>query len=244
VKRILVINYEFPPLGGGASPVSHRITLGLSQTDIFDIDVITMSFKNLPRYVEVNKHLRIYRVPCFRQKKETCQIIEQASFILPALRQAYKLHRQKPYHACHTHFIIPSGIISLLLNKWLSIPYIITSHGSDVPGYNPDRFTFTHKFTKPLIKTIINNSNGLFTGSEFLAHLIQAQINPNTIPQVIREGLDICAIMPQKKKPIILATGRLLKRKGFHTLITAVSHNDIGHEIQAIFFKNTQTFSY
>jgi hypothetical protein len=25
-KRILVLNYEFPPLGGGASPVSYEIS--------------------------------------------------------------------------------------------------------------------------------------------------------------------------------------------------------------------------
>jgi len=27
-KRILVLNYEFPPLGGGASPVSYELAKG------------------------------------------------------------------------------------------------------------------------------------------------------------------------------------------------------------------------
>ena len=27
-KRILMLNYEFPPLGGGASPVSYEIVSG------------------------------------------------------------------------------------------------------------------------------------------------------------------------------------------------------------------------
>jgi hypothetical protein len=32
MKRILVLNYEFPPLGGGASPVSYEIAEKLSET--------------------------------------------------------------------------------------------------------------------------------------------------------------------------------------------------------------------
>lgn len=42
MKRILVLNYEFPPLGGGASPVSYELVKGLSETGEYDIDVVTM----------------------------------------------------------------------------------------------------------------------------------------------------------------------------------------------------------
>ena len=62
MKRVLVLNYEFPPLGGGASPVSYEIADRLSRTGDFDIDAVTMSYIGLPKYEEVNKNFRIHRV--------------------------------------------------------------------------------------------------------------------------------------------------------------------------------------
>ena len=61
MKRILVLNYEFPPLGGGASPVSYEIAERLSLTGDFDVDVVTMGYGDLLKYEEVNKNFRIHR---------------------------------------------------------------------------------------------------------------------------------------------------------------------------------------
>ena len=57
MKKILLLNYEFPPLGGGASPVSYEIAKKLSESGEFDIDVVTMGYKGLDSYEEVNKNL-------------------------------------------------------------------------------------------------------------------------------------------------------------------------------------------
>ena len=44
--KILMLNYEFPPLGGGASPVSYEIAKGYTKLG-HDVDVVTMGFKGL-----------------------------------------------------------------------------------------------------------------------------------------------------------------------------------------------------
>ena len=54
--RILMLNYEFPPLGGGASPVSYEIAEHFSKKCDFDIDVVTMGYKNLLSYEKINNH--------------------------------------------------------------------------------------------------------------------------------------------------------------------------------------------
>ena len=38
--RILILNYEFPPLGGGASPLSYEITNEYANTG-YMVDVVT-----------------------------------------------------------------------------------------------------------------------------------------------------------------------------------------------------------
>ena len=150
--KILMLNYEFPPLGGGASPVSYEIAKGYVNLG-HKIDVVTMGFKGLPNFENMDG-INVYRVKCLRSKKELCHPIEMLSYIISARLFLKKHLRENKYDINHTHFIIPTGLISLWLKKNFGIPYIITSHGSDVPGFNNDRFLFLHRFTKLLLKII------------------------------------------------------------------------------------------
>jgi glycosyltransferase involved in cell wall biosynthesis len=238
MPRILVLNYEFPPLGGGASPVSYELAEKLSETGDFDIDVVTMGFKGLPKYEEVNKNFRIHRVHCLRSKKEICQPWEQLTYLVTGFVKTRSLIKQakkdqKPFEICHTHFIIPTGALSYILKKFYGLPYIITSHGSDVPGFNTDRFKFLHKFTKPFLKGIIKNSKKVISPSNYLRDLILKNISPafSVKVVVIPNGIDTNKFKPQEKKKWIFSSGRLLPRKGFQYLIQAVSDEDIGWEV-------------
>ncbi len=44
--NILILNYEFPPLGGGASPVSYEIAKGYVGLG-HEVSVVTMSYPGL-----------------------------------------------------------------------------------------------------------------------------------------------------------------------------------------------------
>ena len=48
-KRILMLNYEFPPLGGGASPESYEIAKGYVKLR-HDVSVVTMAFEGLKKF--------------------------------------------------------------------------------------------------------------------------------------------------------------------------------------------------
>lgn len=238
MKKILVLNYEFPPLGGGASPVSYEIAQKLSGTGDFDIDVVTMGYKNLPRHEEVNPHFRIHRVRCLRSKKEICHPWEQLTYLFTGYIKSAQLikklkEQNQAYDICHTHFIIPTGVISYFLKKRFGLKYIITSHGSDVPGFNNDRFKFLHKFTKPFLKTIINNAKTIISPSNYLKTLILENISKTYDEKVviIPNGIDAEKFTPQPKKKQIFSSGRLLPRKGFQYLIQAVSDEDMGYEV-------------
>lgn len=226
-----MLNYEFPPLGGGASPVSYEIAKGYVKLG-HSVDVVTMGYKDLPR-VEVKDGIRIYRLDCLRSKKEICRPHEMLSFLVAGRVFLAKHLKKHKYDVNHTHFIIPTGILALWAKKRFGIPYIISVHGSDVPGYNTDRFKFLHKFTRPLLIKICDNSKKVIALSDYLKGLIIKNIKPYNNLKLIKipNGIYPDKFVPRKKKKIILSTGRLLPRKGFQYLIKSVSDKNYGYEV-------------
>jgi glycosyltransferase involved in cell wall biosynthesis len=231
--KILMLNFEFPPLGGGASPLSFDLAKEIIKEG-HEIDVVTMNFKGLKKYENI-KGINIHRVKCIRKHKEYSKSSELLTYIFPALAKAIQLHKKKNYDINHTHFIIPTGITSYLLKKITGLPYVITSHGSDVPNYNPDRFKIGHKFIGPVWKKIIDNSEGITTPSEYLKGLILKKYNnPNKI-EVIPNGIKIDEETKKDKQKKILYAGRLLERKGVQYIIEAIKNLDLkGYKFEII----------
>lgn len=233
MKRLLVLNYEWPPLGGGASPVSYELAKRLSETGEYDIDVVTMRYKGLPKYEEINTHLRVHRVWSLRSKKELCHPWEQLTYLVTGYFKTRALIQKEKYGMCHTHFIIPTGVLAWVLKKQFGVEYVITSHGSDVPGFNTDRFQTLHKFTGPILRAVTHNAKTIISPSNYLRELILKNISPtlagNTV--VIPNGIDTSKFTPQPKTKTIFSSGRLLPRKGFQYLIQAVAEEDLGWEV-------------
>ena len=228
--RILMLNYEFPPLGGGASPVGYEIAKRLVQRG-HTVDVVTMKHKDTPRF-EVMDGVNVYRVPCIRRNKATCETYEMLTFVIKARKTIKHLMKRYSYDICHCHFLIPTGILARWVKHTFGLNYVVTAHGSDVPGFNTDRFTLQHKFTGPLLRAISNDASTIITPSQYLQRLITTNIGPYETTH-IPNGIEPPQYRPSpsERKPIILSTGRLLKRKGFHTLIQAVRDVELPFEV-------------
>ncbi|MDD4156497.1 MAG: glycosyltransferase family 4 protein [Methanosarcinaceae archaeon] len=215
--RILMLNYEYPPLGGGAAPVTEEILKNLALKGHV-IDIVTMGFKNLPA-TEIKDGITIHRVPCIRSQESKCKFHEMLSFLPIGFWKSRQLIKQNKYDFVHSHFIIPTGVISLLLNKLYKLPYIITAHGSDVPGHNPDKFNKLHTFILPIWKKIVANSFKVISPSEYLGKRITESYSKTSL-EVIPNGFDYHRIRPDRiKDKRILVSSRLLKMKGIQHFI-------------------------
>jgi len=79
--KILMLNYEFPPLGGGASPVSYEIAKGYAKLG-HKVTVVTMGYKDLPKeeVVDVITSLReilgTEKIPPEQIEAKLCGFIE------------------------------------------------------------------------------------------------------------------------------------------------------------------------
>jgi glycosyltransferase involved in cell wall biosynthesis len=224
--RILMPNLEYPPLGGGAGPVTRELAQALVARG-HQVDVVTMGYRGLER--EEDDHgVRLYRVPGLRSRLELSRVHELATYVWSGLRKARALAAASMYDVCHCHFILPTGIIPYALRGASGFPpYLITSHGSDVPGFNPDRFTMLHRLTPPLLRRILRHAAGLIVPSAALEQLIRGQFAPYLPPlSRIPNGVDVDRFSSRQKEPKILVATRLFERKGVQHVIEALAGID------------------
>jgi glycosyltransferase involved in cell wall biosynthesis len=222
--KILLLNYEFPPLGGGASPVSFEIARGLATLG-HEIDVVTMGYKGLPA-LEEKDGMRIHRIPCIRSKVEICHPWELLSYIISGwffLRRHLKKNR---YDVCHCHFIIPTGPLAWWVKRRFGLEYIITSHGSDVLGHN-NRFRLLYPLLKWPWGLIVRGASLVVSPSSYLSDRI-GELEPSSRRQVIPNGIEAGKFPPMKKQNYILCVTRLFYNKGVQDLLEAVKGRDLG----------------
>jgi len=217
--RLLCISYEYPPIGGGGSVVCRDLAENLVKIK-YNIDVVTSGMKNLPSDETINS-VRLHRVKCVRRFKHYASSPELLTQLIPSYYKAKELVRSNKFVLNHTHFVVPSGIVSYMLWKKTGLPYVITAHGSDIPGYNPDRFNIEHKIIRKLWKEVITNSKMIIAPSQNIAQLIRKHVD---VPiEVIPYGHDILKAENTKKKNHIIVVTRMFRRKGVQYFLEAIA---------------------
>ncbi len=226
--KILVLNYEYPPLGGGAAPVSRDISIQLANKG-HEVTVITMGFRGLSAYEE-DQGVKIYRLKCLRSKKSSCMPWEQYTYLL-AVRNFMRKHmKSHTYDVCHTHFVIPTGEAAKWVKAKYGIPYVITAHGSDVEGYNSKRYMkIMHRFLRPSWRKTVKGSEGVIAPSDYLLSLMKKEFSGGNYI-LIPNGLHVKKYNEisdrDKKEKRILLMGRMQKYKNMQTAIRAVAAVD------------------
>ncbi|MGD8239953.1 MAG: glycosyltransferase family 4 protein, partial [Armatimonadota bacterium] len=116
--------------------------------------------------------------------------------------------------------------------RW-RLPYVLSSHGSDIPGHNPDRFRLEHALLKPAWRAVVRRASSVICPSEWLGRLVRQNM-PSAGPpvHVIPHGIDCARFDPTRpRRKRVLLVGRLLKQKGIHYLLHAASHLPSGWEV-------------
>lgn len=222
--KILFLNYEFTPIGGGASPVCLEIARGYVEYG-HEVDVVTMSYKDLPAF-EIIDGINVYRVKSWRSKVEICHPWEQLTYLASAWIFLSRRLRKVRYDINHTHFIIPTGVLALWVKKRFNIPYVLTSHGSDVLGHN-NRFAMLYPFLGIPWKMIIKHARCVTAPSDYLIEKIK-EITREGSFVTVANGLDLKRFRPLKKEKTILIVTRLFFNKGVQDILEALKGMDLG----------------
>lgn len=224
--NILTLSYEFPPIGGGGSGVVKGLAAELIRAG-HRVEVVTMAYGDLPSH-ELVDGIEVHRVPCRRNAVSKCTAREAAGYVAAARPMVRRLLEINNYDLVHTHFIFPDGVIALTEVASRGIPFIITAHGSDVPGYNPKLFfKLVHPVLMLLWRRVTHRAAEIISPSRTLAELIEKN-RPGTPVRVIPNGMDTGKYEPSPKKKQILVATRLVERKGVQYLLRALAGGAVG----------------
>lgn len=222
--RLLFVNYEFPPVGGGASFASVAMARELRSLG-HEIGFLTAANGTANGSADSLDGIHIHRVPAWRRGVHDVGMLGALSFICAAAGQLPNIMRRGRYDACHYYFGLPTGLLSRLPGFHRQKPYVISLRGSDVPGYEPT-LALWHKALLPVTRRIWRGAYRVVANSDDLRSLALAAVPAQAI-DVIHNGVDVLQRHRPAREPQagvrILSVGRLIERKGLDTLIEAVA---------------------
>jgi len=229
--RILLINYEYPPLGGGGGVFCADLAEELIKQG-HTVDVLTSHFDNLP-ITENKNQVTIFRVKIWgRKNKAKASLLSLLSFPIFSIIQGYKLCKKNKYHIINTHFAIPTGPTGYVLSKIFKIKNILSIHGSDI--YDPTRNFHNNPLLKMIIKFMLKSANEVVAQSHNIKMQADLIYNPKRNIRIIPLGIkkpDLSSVETQNfaslqnKKFRFISVGRLVLRKGFDYLIKSLPKN-------------------
>jgi glycosyltransferase involved in cell wall biosynthesis len=221
--NILMLNYEFPPIGGGTGQEHLAILKQLAGRKDLLADVVTSSPTPGLAVEKLSDNITIYKVGVHKKNLHYWRKIEVVEWLFMARRQYRQLLAQNRYDLLHIFSALPTGLLCLTdLNK---TPYIISLCGSDVPGQH-NRLQLEYKLTAPFSRRLWTKASAIVSLSDGLKKRALEFI-PSVNIDIISNGVDLSRFYPvSNKAPIgtfkLLTVGRLSATKRIDMLIEAV----------------------
>ncbi|KKS39414.1 MAG: Glycosyltransferase [Parcubacteria group bacterium GW2011_GWD2_42_14] len=224
--RILLLNYEYPPLGGGAGNSTMNIAKSYAKLG-HQVLVLTTWHENLLE-LEKNNNLTIVRIKSRRKRKDRSNPFEMLSYSFLAIKNRKLVLDFMPDYSI-AFMALPSGIPAYFFFKKFKIPYILSVQGGDVPGFlsNIISLRIYHFISLPLTKILWRNSIKVIANSKGLMQLAQKTgTKINTKIGYFPNGVDLDFFKPkikriENKKPTIIFVGRFSPQKGLEYLLEA-----------------------
>ena len=186
-RRIIIINYEFPPVGGGAARATYQLVRRLAKRDdlechvIFGIGHDTLDWPRIPNTYQ-------YPVAISRRSVHETGVLGMVQFLMKALPLLRKIAQEHDIELIHYIFSIPTGVLSFVQPQ--HIPYVVSLHGGDVPGFVKGEQTLLHVFALPFNKWIIRRAARVIAVSNSLATAARRNLNALTCA-VIPNGVEL-----------------------------------------------------
>ena len=221
--KILMLNYEFPPIGGGAANAHLRLLRQYAEKDGLQVDVLTSAPKPGLVTEKFSENITIHKVGIHKKDLHFWRKVEVIEWLARARPRYRELLRENDYDVVHAFSGFPTG--------WLCrrtahrLPYIISLRGSDVPGRHA-RLQLEYKVLAPVFRAIWRNAASVVACSEGLKNRA-LRFMPSVSIDVIPNGVELDRFCPadrdeESETLRLLTVGRLSATKRVDMLVNAV----------------------
>lgn len=211
--RILIVTYEYPPVGGGGGNVARDIGHELARRG-HELTVLTSHYGDL-LHEEAVENVRVIRVPALRRMLYKADLMTMAAFVISGTQRGLSLARKWKPDIVHVHFAVPSGPVAWLLEHFSGVPYVLTAHLGDVPGGVPEKTERWFRWIYPLSPPIWKRAAHVVAVSEHTRQLAEKRYPVEV--QVIPNGVDLEKLDPGQitvhDPPQIFFAGRFMDQK-------------------------------
>jgi len=230
--RILVCNYEYPPLGGGGGVMTKRLAEELGKRH--SVTVLTSGYSG-SLHDEVVNGVQVYRVSVARRKRRyTASLVSMLLYWPMSFVKGSQLCRTGKYDLIHSHFAIPTGPSSLMLAKKFGIPHVLSIHGGDI--FDPSKALSPHKTwgLHATVQKVINQSDRVLAQSRNTLANAQKYYHVTRPIDIVPLAIDRPNFMKADREALgfnnddvlLITIGRLVARKGIHLLIDMMTRFD------------------
>jgi L-malate glycosyltransferase len=221
--KILMLNYEFPPIGGGAAKAHLCLLRQYAANRDLQVHVLTSAPTPGAATETFSENITIYKVGIHKKQLHHWRRGEVIEWLLKARVRYRRLLRQNDYDLIHAFFGFPTGW--LCYRNAGEAPYIISLRGSDVPGQNA-RLQLDYKMLGPAFRAIWKKAAALVACSEGLKARA-LRFLPSVAIDVIPNGVELDRFYPSETEQgsevlRLLTVGRLSVTKRVDILIDAV----------------------
>lgn len=230
MMRILLVNYEYPPLGGGGGIAMMEIAQELARRH--EVHVLTSGVRELPK---VEKHdslnLTVHRVHVLgRSDRATASFASMAAFLPGGIRRGNRLVAELDFDVINTWFAIPSGITGAAIARKNHVPHVLTVIGGDI--YDPSKWYSPHQFYPAglAVRRVLRQATAHVAISTDIAGRTRDYFGFDRPIEVIPLGIREPEFQSGSRQALgmeasgkyITAVGRLVRRKDYPTLLKAV----------------------
>lgn len=229
--RILILASTFPRWSGDNTP-DFVLNFAKTLSNKHQVYVVAPHDKGAS-FHETISGVEIYRFPYFMPRlqrlvyrggmvntlrESTLAKIQFPFFLLAQTGWGLYVGHKKKIEIINAHWLIPQGLIAVLLKPVLRKPIIITTHGGDIA-------ILRHKFFARLIKPIVKKADAV--------SFVSSIARENALKSLEIKNFKKHAVMPmgvelpnprgikEHKEPEILFMGRLVAIKGVDVLLNA-----------------------
>jgi glycosyltransferase involved in cell wall biosynthesis len=225
--RAVLVATTFPARAGDGTP---EFVLTLARAVVgYDVTVVA------PRMVgaagsEVIDGVRVRRVAYFPRRweglaanaimpglrAEPWRVVEVPFLVAALLVASWREVREQRADVVNPHWVVPAGVIALVVRALTRVPYVVTVHGGDA-------YTLRGRVGRAVKRLVLSRAAAVLPVSRDIAASLGLQG-----ASVLRMGVDTAALAAAvgERSPedgLLVFVGRLAEKKGVDVLVEAVA---------------------